>query len=225
MNRCLEGGCLPPSKEAFIKAIKELREKTPKRKFKQSIELSFKLQDLDLKRPENRLNEAVELPHPVNKPVKVCVIASGDLALRARKAGVDAVLDRGELEALSGDKKAAKRLVNGIDHFIAEASLMPFVGRVLGAMLGPRGKMPTPVPPTAPVEDVAGRHRRIIRIRVRDQPSVKCRIGTEDMSEEEIAENALAVVSAIEAKLPKGPKNVDNIRLKATMGPPVKVIK
>ncbi|MBS7645598.1 50S ribosomal protein L1 [Candidatus Bathyarchaeota archaeon] len=220
----LEGKGLPPSREAFIKALKLLREKTPKRNFKQSIELSLRLRDLDLKRPENRLNEAVELPHPVNKPVKVCVIASGDLALRAKRAGVDAVLDRGELEALSGDKKAAKRLVNSYDHFIAEASLMPLVGRVLGSMLGPRGKMPTPVPPTAPVEEVAGRHRRIVRIRVRDQPSVKCRIGTEDMPDEEIAENALAVVAAVEAKLPKGPKNVDNIRLKATMGPSVKVI-
>jgi large subunit ribosomal protein L1 len=91
-------------------------------------------------------------------------------------------------------------------------------------MLGPRGKMPTPVPPTAPVEDVVTRHRRLVRIRVRDQPSIKCRIGTEDMSEDELADNALAVVSAVEAKLPKGPKNVDNIRLKATMGPSVKVV-
>jgi large subunit ribosomal protein L1 len=224
MNRYLEGVDLPPSKEAFIRAIKELRERTPKRKFKQSIELSFRLRDLDLKRPENRISEAVELPHPVNKPVRVCVIASGDLASRAKRSDVDGVLDRGELEALSGDKKAAKKLVNRYDHFIAEASLMPLVGRVLGAMLGPRGKMPTPVPPTAPVEDVVTRHRRLVRIRVRDQPSIKCRIGTEDMSEDELADNALAVVSAVEAKLPKGPKNVDNIRLKATMGPSVKVV-
>lgn len=220
----MEGKNLAPSKEAFIKALKELREKTPKRNFKQSIELSFRLRDIDLKRPENRINEAVELPHPINKPVKVCVIASGDLALRAKRAGADGVVERGELEGLSGDRKAAKKLVDAYDHFIAEAPLMPLVGRVLGSILGPRGKMPTPVPPNVSIEDVINRHKKIVRIRVRDQPSVKCRIGTEDMPEEAIAENAQAVLSAIEAKLPKGPKNVDNIRLKATMSPSVKVI-
>lgn len=220
----MEGKSLAPSKEAFIKALKELKEKTHKRNFKQSIELSFRLKDIDLRRPENRINEVVELPHPINKPVKVCVIASGDLAIRAKRAGADGVVELSEIEALSGDKKAAKKLVNAYDHFIAEAPLMPLVGRVLGSMLGPRGKMPTPVPPNVSIENVINRHRKIVRVRVRDQPSVKCRIGTEDMPEEEIAENALAVVSAIEAKLPKGPKNVDNIRLKATMSPSVKVI-
>ncbi len=214
---------MTPSKEAFTEALKELKKKTPKRNFKQSIELSFKLKDLDLRRPENRINETVELPHPINKPIKVCVIASGDLALRARNAGADGVVERSDLEALTEDKKAAKKLVNEYNHFIAEAPLMPLVGRILGSMLGPRSKMPTPVTPNVSIEDAIARHRNNVRVRVREQPAVKCRIGTEDMPEERIAENALAALSAAEDKLPKGPKNIGNIRLKATMGSSVKV--
>jgi large subunit ribosomal protein L1 len=186
--------------------------------------LSFKLKEIDLKRPENRINEAIELPHQLNKPVKVCVIASGDLALRAKNEGADNVLERSELEALTGDKKIAKKLVNDYDHFVAEAPLMPLVGRVLGSIMGPRGKMPIPVPPNASIGEIISRYRKTVRIRVREQPAVKCRIGTEDMQEDHIAENVLAALSAVEAKLPKGSRNIENIRLKATMGPSVKVI-
>jgi large subunit ribosomal protein L1 len=220
----LEREKLAPNKAAFLKTVKELKEKTTKRNFTQSIELSFKLKELDLKRPENRINEAIELPHQINKPVKICVIASGDLVLRAKKAEADKVLEKSELDALVENKKAAKKLVNDHDHFIAEASLMPTTGRILGPFLGPRSKMPTPVPPNVDIKSVIDRHRKTVRIRVREQPSVKCRIGTEDMNDEQLAENVLEVIPAIEAKLPKGSRNIENIRLKATMGPSMKVI-
>ncbi len=194
-----------------------------KRNFTQSIDLSFKLKDIDLKKPENRINEAIELTHPLKKPVKVCVIASGDLALRSKNAGADNVVERSDLEALTEDKKAGKKLVNEYTHFIAETPLMPLVGRILGSIMGPRGKMPTPVPPNVSIENVIARHRKTVHVRVREQPSVKCRIGTEDMPDEQIAENTLTILSALEAKLPKGSKNIENIRLKATMSPSVKV--
>ena len=168
-----------PNKAAFLKTLKELKEKTPKRNFTQSIELTFKLKEVDLKRPENRINEAVELPHQINKPVKICVIASGDLALRAKKAEVDKVLESSELEALAANKKAAKKLVNDHDHFIAEAPLMPTTGRILGPYLGPRSKMPTPVPPTVDIKDVIARHKKIVRVRVREQPE---RLGSDQGS-------------------------------------------
>jgi large subunit ribosomal protein L1 len=214
---------MPLQKSILTQKIIELKENTPKRNFKQSIELLLTLKGLDLKKPESRLDFSVEMPHPIGKPVKVCVIATGDLALKAKGGGADLVLDRGELDELAKDRKRAKKIAEEHDHFIAEASLMPLVGRALGAVLGPRGKMPTPVPPNVAIEDLIKRYKRTVKIRVRDQPAVRCRVATEDMSEEHIAENVQAIVSSVESKLEKGDKNMSRIRLKATMGKPVEV--
>lgn len=214
---------MPVTKEALVKAVKALKE-SPKRRFLQSVELLMSLQDIDLRKPESRINELIELPHPINKPVKVCVFATGDLASRAKKGGADLVLDKSDIEGLAKDKKSARKLAREYEHFLAEAPLMPLIGRSLGALLGPRGKMPIPVPPNAPIEDMIKRYKKTVRVRVRDQPAVRCRIATEDMDDEKIAENAMAVISAIEGKLEKRSKNVRSIFLKKTMGPPVKIL-
>jgi len=213
---------MPLAKEGLLKSIEELRKTAPKRKFVQSVELVMKLREIDLKKPESRLNEAIELPNPLGKTVKVCVFAGGDLALRAKKEA-DLILGREDLEKMAKDKKAMRKLANGYDHFIAEAPLMPLIGKTIGSILGPRGKMPTPVPPTAPIEDLVKRHRKIVRIRVRDQNAVRCRIATEDMPDDKIIENIQTLYGGIEGKLERGSKNVGNLILKTTMGPPIKV--
>jgi large subunit ribosomal protein L1 len=213
---------MPVAKEGLLKSIEELRKNSPKRKFVQSVELVMKLREIDLKKSESRLNEAIELPNPLGKTVKICVIAGGDLALRAKKEA-DLVIGREDLEGMAKDKKAMRRLANEYDHFIAEAPLMPVVGKTIGSILGPRGKMPTPVPPNAPIEDVIKRHRKIVRVRIRDQAAVRCRVATEDMPDEKIVENVQTVFTGVEGKLERGSKNVGNLILKTTMGPPIKV--
>ncbi len=214
---------MPVGKKYLMKALRELREKTKKRNFNQSIELIINLRDIDVSKPENRIREFIELPHPIGKKVKVCVFASGDAALRARRAGADMVLEREEIESLMNDKKRQRQIAKQFDSFIAIAPLMPLVGRVFGAILGPRGKMPTPISPAADMEREIERHRKLVMVRTRGQPVLSCRVGTEDMSDEEIIDNIEAVLSRIEGKLGRGIKNIASIYIKATMGPPVKV--
>jgi len=214
---------LPIDKKAIAKAIDETKSGSKKRNFKQSIDLILNLTDIDIKKPENRINELVELPHPPKKNTKVIVFATGDLAVRAKNAGADGVLGKEDLDRLANDKKSAKKLAKETDFFIAEASLMPLVGRVLGPSLGPRGKMPTPTPPTATIGDIIERHRRIVRVRVRDQMNSQCSVGTEDMTSGMIAENVQAVITRLEGKLPKGLKNIRGAYIKTTMGPLTKL--
>lgn len=211
------------SRREILRALKELREKRVERNFKQSIDLIVNLKDLDLRRPENRVNLRVELPHGTGKERKVCVFADGDLALKAREAGVDLILSQDRLKELASNRKEAKKLLTKYDIFIAEAPLMPLVGRIAGPILGPRGRMPTPVPPTAPLEQILERQRRMALLRSRDKPLVQCSVGREDMSDEEVAENVEAVLSALVGSLRRGAGNIKSIYLKMTMGPPVKV--
>ena len=214
---------MPLSKDEVARALGELRQNLVKRKFSQSIDLIVKLREVDLKKPENRINEAIPLPNPPDKPLKICVIASGDLGTRAKTAGADMLISRSDMENLGKDKKAARKLAQEYDFFIAEAPLMPLVGRALGSFLGPRGKMPTPVPPTAPIEQIVSGHRKMVRVRMREQPVLQCRVGTESMSDDKLVENIQAVFSRIEQKLERGVKNIGEILVKTTMSKPVKI--
>jgi large subunit ribosomal protein L1 len=214
---------LPLSKDEVARALSELRQNLVKRKFSQSIDLVVKLREVDLKKPENRINESIPLPNPSEKAVKVCVIASGDLGTRAKTAGADLLVGRQELESFSKDKKAARKLAQDYDFFIAEAPLMPLVGRGLGSFLGPRGKMPTPVPPNAQIEQIVSGHRKMVRVRMREQQVLQCRVGTENMPDDKLAENIQMVISRIEQKLDRGFKNIGEILIKSTMGKPVKI--
>ncbi|MGA2238288.1 MAG: 50S ribosomal protein L1 [Candidatus Bathyarchaeia archaeon] len=214
---------MPLAKDQLLTALAGLRKPDAKHGFTHSVELIVKLREIDLKKPENRLNESIELPNSLGKETKICVIAGGDLATRARAGQADLVMGREDLDRLGKDKKATRKLASEYDYFIAEAPMMPLVGKTIGPILGPKGKMPTPVPPTAPIDQVVQSHRKLIRIRVRDQPVVQCRIGTEKMPDEEIAENAQAVFNRIEAKLERGAKNIRQVLVKTTMGEPVKV--
>jgi large subunit ribosomal protein L1 len=192
------------------------------RNFNQSVDLIANLKDIDMKKPGSKINELVELPHPISKAVKICVVGSGQMALEAKREGADMVLQKEELEALSKDKKAARKLAAQYD-FISEASLMPTVGKTLGTFLGPRGKMPTPVPPNSPIAPALARHRRVVQVRLKDQPTVQCRVGTEEMPVDQLAENIKAVMRKLEQKLERGANNIRSIYVKTTMGEPVKV--
>ena len=214
---------MPISKENVLKAVQEMKKSSPKRNFKQSVELIVSLRDFEVKKSESRITETMELPNPLEKPVKGCVIATGDLAVRAKAAGADLVLGREDLDKLSKDKKSAKKIASDYNFFIAEAPLMPLIGKTVGAFLGPRGKMPTPVPPSAPIDEIIKRHRKLVRIRVRDHPMIQCRVGTEDMADEKIVENIQTVIGGVEAKLERGPRNIASIALKTAMGEPIKI--
>ena len=205
-------------------AIKEVKEKSKKRNFTQSVELILNLKDIDMKSPEGRIQERIELPHPSpEKPNKICVIATGELALKAKRAKADLVIGKDELAGLAGRKKDLRKIANEYNFFMAEAPLMPRVGKTLGPALGPRGKMPVPVPPTADITGLINRHRKMVSVRMRNQPVIRCRVGTESMKEEEIAENVQTVLKAIEGKLKRGTKNIKTVYLKTSMGKPVKI--
>ncbi len=218
-----EASKLPLDQQTLLSAVKEAKEKSGKRNFTQSIELILKLQDIDMKAPDAKINEIVELPNVSEKSNKICVIASGEMALKARKAGADSVIERAELEGLAGRKQEMRKMANKYDFFIAEAPLMPSVGKILGPILGPRNKMPIPVPPSADIASLVAKHRKTIVLRLRNQPVLQCRIGIESMKEEEIAENVQTVLRVLEGKLKKGMKNIKLAYLKTAMGPPVKV--
>jgi large subunit ribosomal protein L1 len=203
-------------------AVEKARSVSPIRKFEQSFDLVINLRELDMNRPDNRVNIRFQLPKGIGER-KVLVFASGDLALRSRRAGADDVIEPEELAQLATDKKAAKRRLADYDVFVAEAPMMPTVGRVAGPILGPRGKMPIPVPPQAPIDNILDRERRTIVLRSRDKPFVHCIVGKEEMSDDDVTQNIETVVSNITDVTKRGFANIKSMYLKLTMGGSVKL--
>lgn len=204
-------------------AIEKMKEQSPSRKFIESIDIAINLKDINLQDPAKRFQMDIQLPHPLPKEVKVCVVAEGTQFVEAESAGVARVIAKEELENISRDSKLAKRLSKQYDFFLASAPLMPLIGRNLGKFLGPRGKMPKPVPPNAPIAPLIENYQSTIQVRLRQFPVIHARIATADMSSNAIAENVLSVLRNIESKLEKGENNIKSIYIKTTMGPAIKV--
>jgi large subunit ribosomal protein L1 len=214
---------MPLDKKTLLTAIKEAKNQSGEKKFTQSIELILDIKEIDMKSPEGRIRQVVELPHATRKPNKILIIASGELALKANKEKADRIMERAELEGLAGKKKELRKFANGFDVFLSEAPLMPSVGRIFGPVLGPRGKLPVPVPPNADIVSLIAKHRKTVLVRMRNQPIIQCPVGTEDMKEEELVDNIQAVLRVLEGKLKRGLKNVKFAFIKTSMGKPVKI--
>ena len=211
--------------ENLVEAVERAKKEGKPRNFKQSIELVINIKDLDLRKPENRIFQVIELPHGLgDKARKICVIAAPGLASEARKLKeVDRVIEREELETLVGNKRLARKLASQYDYFLVEPPLMALAAKALGAALGGRGKRPQPIPPGADLKTLVQGLKRSVTINVRKNPQAMCVIGTEDMDSKELAENAATVILKVVDRLERRFKNVDSIYVKKTMGKPVEV--
>jgi len=127
-------------------AIKNAIEGAPERKFVESLDMAFTIKDVDLKNPNNRIQEEIRLPAGRGKQIKIAMFAASDAAKKAKDAGIH-VIDPSEIEELGKNKGKAKKIANSFDFFLSEVPHMGLIGRYLGVVLGPRGKMPRPVPP------------------------------------------------------------------------------
>ena len=214
---------MPLDKKTITSAVKEAKAKSGGKKFSQTVDMILNIQEIDMKAPEGKIQEMVELPHATGKPNKICVIASGELALKARKANADNVVERSDLDNLAGKKKDLRKLAEDYDIFISEAPLMALVGRTLGPVLGPRGKMPIPVSPSVDITSLMAKHRKTVLVRMRNQPIIQVSVGSESMSEEELFDNIQAILKVLEVKLKRGLKNIKMVFIKTSMGEPVKV--
>jgi large subunit ribosomal protein L1 len=207
-----------------LEAVKKAKDESKPRNFTQSVDVVINIKDLDVKKPENRIDEEVFLPKGRGKEVKIAFIADGELAVQAKNAGADLVITKSELEDMGKNRKDAKKIANQYNFFVAQADLMPLVGRFLGPVLGPRKKMPKPVPASAKPDPILERLKSTVKIRIKDQPVIQAMVGSHEMDDEMIAENIEAVLGILDRNLEKGRNQIKSMYVKTSMGPVVKVI-
>ena len=206
-----------------VNAVQKALESAKKRNFVETVELAINLKDVDLSIPKNRIQEDIILPNGRGKKIKVCVIGGGELALKAKNVA-DLVITPEELGTIADDKKQAKKIANSTDYFIAEAPMMAAVGKRLGTVLGPRGKMPKPIPPGADPTAMVDNLRRSVTVRTKDRKTFHVPVGTVNMPAEQIADNIDLVLKRVALKLEKGMANVASAYVKTSMGPAERIL-
>jgi large subunit ribosomal protein L1 len=176
---------------------------------------------LDVTKPENRFNQELILPNSLIPLPKICAFGDGEFAEAAMAAGAERVVSKDDIPRLGEEKNERKSLAKSFDYFIAATDAMPLIGRYLGQALGSRGKMPRPFPPQADLNAIINQYHRTVRIRMRNTPTFHVKVGHVKMSDREIADNIVAVLSLVDSKGFK--ERISNVSLKTTMGPTILV--
>jgi large subunit ribosomal protein L1 len=199
-------------------AIKDALSNAPKRNFVESVDITFTIKDVDLKNPTNRIKEEIRLPSGRGRELKIAMFAASEAATKAKAAGLTVITPQ-EIEDLGGNKGKAKKVANTYDYFLSEVPHMGLIGRYLGVVLGPRGKMPRPVPPTLDPGVIATGLMSTVVVKSGDKTTFHAAIGTVSQSEEELQANAMAVYNRVTSKLERGIGNIRSLYIKTTMGP------
>ena len=204
--------------EKINQAIIDALANAPERKFVESVDITFTIKDVDLKNPNNRIKEEVRLPSGRGKEMKIAMFAAGEAATKAKSAGIT-VFTPQEIEDFGSKKGKAKKMANSFDFFLSEVPHMGLIGRYLGVVLGPRGKMPRPVPPTLDPAIIATGLQSTVVVKSADKMTFHVAIGTAKQSQEELSANAMEVYNRVISKLERGIGNIRSLYIKTSMGP------
>jgi len=212
----IEKGKVYDTKEAI-----DLVLNTAKAKFDETIELHIKL-GVDSRQADQQVRGTVVLPNGTGKKVRVLVLAKGDKADEAEKAGADYV----------GAEDMISKIQQGFTDFdvcitTMEAEMMQLVGRI-ARVLGPKGLMPSTKSGTV-TNDVAKAVKDAkagkVEYRLDKNNIIHVAIGKASFGAEKIKENLDVLMDAIIKAKPAASKGtyLKSVTLSSTMGPGVKV--
>ena len=203
---------------AFEEAM-ELLKKLPAPKFNQSVTISMHM-GVDPKKGDQMIRNTCALPHGTGKKVTVLVFAQGAAAQAARDAGAEYV----------GYEDMIQKIQGGFLEFdvaVATPDAMTEV-RKLGRQLGPRGLMPNPKTGTV-TDDTAGAVKAVkagrVDFKLDKNGNISVPVGKIAFEVSQLAENAIAVIEAVQRAKPATAKGryIETISVTATMTPSVSI--
>ena len=207
-------------KEYPIDTAIEIVVKNATAKFDESIELHVRL-GVDSRQADQQVRGTVVLPHGTGKTLRVLVIAKGDKAEEAKKAGADHV---GAEDIIT--KITANNWLD-FDVCITTPDMMGIVGRV-AKILGPKGLMPNPKSGTVTTDikkAVADAKGGKVEYRLDKGNNIHCIIGKASFGAKKLSENYTTLINAIIKAKPSSAKGVylKSVTVTSTMGVGVRV--
>jgi large subunit ribosomal protein L1 len=190
--------------------------------FDETVEVHARL-GIDPRQADQAVRSTVVLPHGAGKTVRVLVFAAGEAERIAREAGADYV----------GSDDLVQQIQGGWLDFDAAIAMADQMGKVggLGRILGRRGLMPNPrsgtvVRDTADLPNVL-RELKGGRVEFRNDRTgiVHLGVGKKSFSADQLRDNVLALVDALQRAKPSGAKGVylRTLTLANSMSPGVRL--
>ena len=201
--------------EEGLKLVKD----TAKAKFDESVDAAINL-GVDSKKSDQSIRGAIVLPSGTGKTTRVAVSAQGDAAESAKTAGADIV----------GFEDLAEQIKKGVMDFdvvIATPDAMKIVG-TLGQVLGPRGLMPNPKVGTVtpdPAKAVANAKAGQVQYRTDKAGLIHCTIGRASFTVDQLKDNLLALMDAVNKAKPTGTKGIyiKKLSVSSSMGVGIRI--
>jgi len=196
---------------------------TKKRKFVETVELQIALKNYDPNK-EKRFSGAIRLPNVPRPKFSVCVIGDAKHVGEAKDQKLP-YMSEDDLKKLNKNKKAVKQLAKKYGAFVASASLIRKIPRLVGPGLNKAGKFPSVLGPNENVTERCESVKASVKFALKSKKSIclGVPIANLGMAPRDVATNITLAVNFVITLLPKGWQQIKRLYIKSTMGPPFRV--
>jgi len=193
--------------------------KDNKRKFIETVELQIALKNYDPIK-DKRFSGVLRLPVAPRNKFTVCIIGDAKHIEDAKAAGIP-FASQDDLKKLKKDKKLVKKFANQYDAFLASASLIRMIPRLVGPGLNKAGKFPSVLNPNDNIlEKVEGQKQSIkFQLKSKRGMCLGVPVANIEQGEEQIIQNLNLSINYLVSLLPKNWQQVKRLYIKSTMGP------
>lgn len=207
--------------DTILAKIKEVKKASKKRNFIQSFDCVVNLKDLDLKKPEHKIDEGVVLENTIKtKPLRITAVL--EHKIDGAEDVFDKVIYKNDLETYKGDIVKMRTLSNASDKFVVQASIMPLFAQVMGRYLGPLNKMPNPrlgmvITENTPLKQTYDKLQKTVHMQVKKSLVLQFSFGSEKEDDERLATSLKHALDVLEHSLPMQNNNIKSIGIKLSM--------
>jgi len=207
-------------RDAVQAVLKEAQAK--KRGFTETIELQVALKNYDPTK-DKRFAGTVKLPVAPRQKFLVAIIGDAKHINDAKAAGVPAssIFSEDDLKKLKKDKKLVKKLANSHHAFLASATLIRKIPRILGPGLNKAGKFPAVLGPNDNIKEKIDQQKESVKFALKSKKALCLGVAVANvsMAEADIIGNTSLSINFLVSLLSKNWQQVKRLYIKSTMGP------
>ena len=201
--------------------VKGENKKGKQRKFTESIELQITLKNYDPQR-DKRFSGTFRLPIIPKANSSVCVLGNQKHCEKADQIGIDK-MTVDDLKKFNKNKKLIKKFAKKYDNFLASASLIKQIPRILGPGLTKAGKFPSLLDENENLQDKVDTVKATIKFQMKKVMCMSLAVANVTMSTNDIVLNVQLAVNFLVSLLKKNWQNIKVLYIKSTMGPPFQI--
>lgn len=213
--------------EALEEIVKGTQERAKKRKehkrqrnpdFVETIELQVALKNYDPNK-DKRFSGQLQLSFTPRTRFSVAIIGDAKHYELAKTAGFP-VYNADDLKKLKKDKKKVKAMAKAHDAFLASASLIKQIPRLVGPGFNKAGKFPTVLNPNDNITDKVNQTKATIKFQLKSKKTLcmGVAIGNAAMPIEDVTQNIHLAANFLASLLPKNWQQVKRLYVKSTFG-------